>query len=182
MLQAGSLRRGSSGMTMGQAMGSEDDRWRDDERRRRRRGGFGEGTLLDRIVRDVTSWFDRDDSGTARENSRDDWDPSRRRGSRGGSDRGAEPPPASTGRYAGVGPKSYRRSPERLKELVAERLEDDGAVNAAEIEIAVEGDEVILTGKVPNREQKRLAEACAESVRGVRDVHNRLTIDPTIGN
>jgi osmotically-inducible protein OsmY len=145
----------------------------DDERSRRRRGGVGQGTLLDRIVRDVTSWFDREEAGEARDHAGDDWDEPR-------SGRGEARSSSRTGRYSGIGPKSYRPSPERLKELIAERLADDDTVNAAEIEIDVEGEEVTLTGKVPSREQKRLAEDCAESVRGVRDVHNRLTIDPTM--
>jgi hypothetical protein len=41
----------------------------------------------------------------------------------------------------------------------------------------VDGNEVTLTGKVPSRDHKRLAEQCAESIVGVEDVHNRLKID-----
>lgn len=34
-----------------------------------------------------------------------------------------------------------------------------------------------MTGTVGDRRQKRLVEDCAESVYGVRDVHNHLRID-----
>jgi hypothetical protein len=81
------------------------------------------------------------------------------------------------GPYAGTGPKGYKRSSDGLKEQVCERLENDGRVNASEIEVEVDDCEVTLVGKVPSREQKRFAEDCAESVHGIKDVHNRLTIE-----
>ncbi|MFU8814678.1 MAG: BON domain-containing protein [Pseudomonadales bacterium] len=82
------------------------------------------------------------------------------------------------GKYRGVGPKGYKRSPEQLKERIAERLAEHDQINASEIEIEIDDDEVTLTGRVPSRRQKRLAEDCAESLLGIRDVHNRLTVDP----
>jgi hypothetical protein len=81
------------------------------------------------------------------------------------------------GPYAGTGPKGYKRSSDGLKEQVCERLENDGRINASEIEVDVKDCEVTLKGKVPSREQKRCAEDCADSVDGIADVHNRLTID-----
>jgi DNA replicative helicase MCM subunit Mcm2 (Cdc46/Mcm family) len=44
------------------------------------------------------------------------------------------------------------------------------------IEVAVTGGEVTLTGTVESRRMKRHAEDLAESVRGVRDVHNQLRV------
>jgi hypothetical protein len=83
---------------------------------------------------------------------------------------------ATPGPHAGIGPRGFQRSPDSLKERVCERLEQAGHIDASGIEVAVENEEVTLTGSVPDREQKRLAEDCAESIRGVSDVHNRLTI------
>jgi osmotically-inducible protein OsmY len=129
--------------------------------------------LVDRLLRDAATWLDRNIRGEPRGRAPEHREEDLREKPR-------QQHAAGGGRYSGVGPKGYRRAPERLKELVAESLEDHPDLNATEIEIEVQGDEVTLTGRVPDRTQKRLAEACADSVRGVRDVHNRLTIDPTL--
>lgn len=76
--------------------------------------------------------------------------------------------------FRGRGPRSFRRSDENLRELVSERLEDHHDVDASEIEVTVENAIVRLTGTVPDRRMKRLAEDVAESVRGVEDVENHL--------
>jgi hypothetical protein len=81
------------------------------------------------------------------------------------------------GPYSGTGPKGYQRSSESLKEQVCERLEEHGEIDASEIEVAIQNGEVTLSGKVESREQKRMAEDCACSVRGVKDVHNQLKVD-----
>jgi hypothetical protein len=80
------------------------------------------------------------------------------------------------GPYAGRGPKGYQRSDERIREEVSERLTDDDRIDASGIEVAVTTGEVTLTGTVESRRMKRLAEDLAESVRGVRDVHNQLRV------
>lgn len=81
------------------------------------------------------------------------------------------------GPHTGRGPKGYRRSDERLQEEVSSRLEHHGEVDASEIEVKVEDGTVTLEGKVDDRRTKRLAEECAESVPGVRDVMNCLKIE-----
>ena len=82
----------------------------------------------------------------------------------------------STGPHTGRGPKGYQRGDERIHEDVSERLMDDGRIDASEIEVQVTNGEVTLTGTVDHRRTKRLAEDIAESVRGVRDVHNQLRV------
>lgn len=84
----------------------------------------------------------------------------------------------SRGRYAGRGPANYRRSADRILEDVNEALTWDGEVDASQIQVKVEGDEVILEGTVDSRRAKRAAEDAVENVRGVRDVHNRLRVQP----
>ena len=80
--------------------------------------------------------------------------------------------------FRGRGPKNYRRSDERLRELVSERLEDHEAIDASDMEVAVSEGVVTLTGTVDSRRTKRLAEDVALITPGVLDVRNALKIDP----
>ncbi len=85
------------------------------------------------------------------------------------------------GPFTGRGPKGYVRPDERIWEEVNERLEEDGEIDATDVSVQVENGEVILEGAVDHRRTRRLAEDLAESVRGVRDVHNRLRVEPREG-
>jgi osmotically-inducible protein OsmY len=78
--------------------------------------------------------------------------------------------------HRGRGPKGYRRSDERIKEDVNDRLSDDYYLDASDVEVAVTNTEVTLTGTVNSREDKRRAEDLAESVSGVTNVENRLRV------
>ena len=80
------------------------------------------------------------------------------------------------GPHAGRGPKGYQRSDERIREEINERLTAHGLIDATDIECRVQKGEVVLTGFVDSRAQKRAAEDVAEDVYGVRDVHNQLRI------
>ena len=74
------------------------------------------------------------------------------------------------------GPKGWRRADDAIREDVCEALAYHDHLDASDIEVEVKEAEVTLTGTVKDRESKRLAEFLAEHVRGVHDVHNRLTI------
>jgi hypothetical protein len=78
--------------------------------------------------------------------------------------------------FFGIGPKGYKRSDDRVKDDVSERLEDHPRVDASNIEIQVRDGEVTLTGTVPDRNSKRIAEDVTEQVRGVKDVHNQIRV------
>ena len=80
----------------------------------------------------------------------------------------------SSGPYAGRGPRGYQRGDERIKEEVCERMSRHGQLDASDIEVVVTNCEVTLQGNVNDRHAKRLAEDLAESVWGVRQVHNQL--------
>jgi osmotically-inducible protein OsmY len=84
------------------------------------------------------------------------------------------------GRYAGRGPRGYRRSDERIREDVNERLTDDWRVDASDIEVGVDNGLVTLAGRVGSRAEKRRAEDVAESVSGVTDVSNQLRVGPSV--
>jgi len=80
------------------------------------------------------------------------------------------------GRHSGRGPKSYKRSDDRIREDVNERLTQHPEVDASEIEVEVKDGVVTLTGTVDERISKRTAEDVAESVSGVKDVHNQIRV------
>ena len=96
---------------------------------------------------------------------------------RGLGTRGYSYSSVTVGRFAGRGPKGYRRSDDRIREEVNEELTRHPEIDASEIEVQVQGGEVTLTGKVEDRHQKRLAEDLAERCVGVNDVHNQLKVD-----
>jgi osmotically-inducible protein OsmY len=79
-------------------------------------------------------------------------------------------------RHRGRGPKNYRRSDERVREDVSDRLSDNDWLDASDIEVQVENGNVTLTGTVESRYAKRLAEDIAESCSGVTNVQNNLRV------
>ena len=147
---------------------ARDRDWREDEYDRRRMGGesiYGGDTRnygnanqggfdhdwWQRARNKVSSWFggDRDDD----RNRRDE------------------------GPHRGKGPKGYTRSDERIREDVYERLSYDPSLDASEIDIKVEGSEVVLTGVVSSRDEKYRAEDLVEHISGVRTVKNQIRVD-----
>lgn len=78
--------------------------------------------------------------------------------------------------HRGRGPRNYTRSDDRIREDVSDRLSDDPYVDASDVEVAVSGGEVTLSGTVDGRTAKRRAEDCAEAVSGVRHVQNNLRV------
>ena len=82
------------------------------------------------------------------------------------------------GRHTGRGPKGYQRGDDRIKEDICERLTQHPEIDASEIEIQVKNGDVTLTGTVERRDEKRMAEDVADSVSGVKDVHNQLRTQP----
>lgn len=106
-----------------------------------------ERDLFDRAADEVASWFG-DDAAEARR----DVD------------------------HRGRGPKGYVRSDARIEEDVHDRLTDDPALDASDIEVAVKDREVTLDGTVESRRDKRRAEDCVDSVSGVVHVQNNLRL------
>ena len=83
--------------------------------------------------------------------------------------------------YSGRGPRNHTRSDARIEEDVAQRLTDSNALDASDIDLTVQNGVVVLDGSVGDRQDKRLAEDLAESVRGVRGVQNNLRLQRTSG-
>jgi len=78
--------------------------------------------------------------------------------------------------HRGKGPMGYTRSDERIRENVCEALTDDDNLDASQIEVTVRNGEVILSGSVEERQDKRLAEDVVERVPGVKDVQNQIKV------
>jgi len=133
------------------------------------RGGFGAGGYTndreryagdqgndrgwwDRAADEVSSWFGDDDAERRRQQD---------------------------GEHRGRGPKNYRRSDERIKEDVNDRLTDAAYLDASDIDVEVNDREVTLTGTVDSRRAKRMAEDIAESISGVTNVENRIRVQNT---
>ncbi|MCZ7573161.1 MAG: BON domain-containing protein [Ardenticatenaceae bacterium] len=85
------------------------------------------------------------------------------------------------GPHTGRGPQSYRRSDERIREDVNDRLAQHGRIDASNITVSVNDGLVTLDGTVSSRWAKRRAEDVAESVSGVWDVQNNLRLEERIG-
>jgi hypothetical protein len=115
-------------------------------------------------------------------------------GSFGGSNYGYNPDPRSArqdygnafrptgqrygqGQHSGKGPQGYQRGDDRIREDINDRLTWHGDIDATHITVKVENGEVTLEGNAQDRNQKRLAEDIAESVRGVKEVHNHLRVN-----
>lgn len=96
-------------------------------------------------------------------------------------ERGGEERRFRAGEHRGHGPKGYRRSDERIREDVSDRLTDDPHLDARNIEVEVRSCEVILSGTVDSRQDKRRAEQIADRVSGVENVQNNLRAQPRQG-
>ena len=114
----------------------------------------GDRDWWDRTRDEVSSWFGDDDAERRRD-----------------MDRRYE------GEHKGKGPRGYQRSSERIREDVCDRLSEDPFVDASDIDVKVEGTEVVLSGTVASKEAKRRAEDLVESISGVRNVENRIRVD-----
>jgi hypothetical protein len=148
--------------TRGEHEGRGDRR---DERDERGRGGRG---WWDRAADGLLSWFGDDDAARRlrAEGGREVGNRDREMGNR---ERGE-------GLYRGRGPKNYRRSDDRIREEINDRLTDNDWLDASDVEVTVISGEAVLSGTVDSRYSKRLAEDIAESVTGVTNVQNNLRV------
>lgn len=136
---------------------------------------FGNRGLWDKSKHDVSSWY-----GDEEERRRE---LDRRMLNREENRRGMEE--YGQGRYGhipmlshrGKGPRAYKRSDERIKEDISDRLADDERIDASDIEIDVHNAEVTLIGTVDSRESKRRVEDIVEMVSGVQHVQNNIRVN-----
>ena len=141
----------------------ERSRWSEDRNERGwrgdNRGGRDERGFWDRASDEVASWFGDEDAERRRR-----------------LDQLREGRGYGQGKFRGRGPKNYRRSDERVREEICDRLTDNEWLDASDVEVNVIAADAILTGTVDSRYAKRLAETIAESVSGVTNVQNNLRV------
>jgi osmotically-inducible protein OsmY len=128
----------------------------------RERGGRGRGRgeergFIERAGDEIRSWFGDEEAERRRRSDE-----------------------IRKGRYSGRGPRGYRRSDERIREDINDRLTDDWYVDASDVEVTVNNGMVTLTGLVDSRDAKRRVEDISESVSGVTDVSNQLRVERNI--
>lgn len=75
-----------------------------------------------------------------------------------------------------VGPKGYRRTDERVREDVCERLAMNPYVDVGDVSVEVANGVVTLDGTVRERREKYVIEDIADAVFGVTDVDNHLRV------
>lgn len=78
--------------------------------------------------------------------------------------------------YTGFGPRGYKRSDARIEEELCELLARDHYIDASDIVVAVENGIVKLSGTVRQREDRVEAEMLAESIIGVEDIQNDISV------
>lgn len=83
---------------------------------------------------------------------------------------------STAGEYTGRGPRGYRRSDDRIREEIADRLTDDPWIDPSDVEVTVAEGRVALSGTVEDRKVKYAVEDLVESVAGVTDVENRIRV------
>lgn len=75
-----------------------------------------------------------------------------------------------------IGPKGYKRSDERIRDEVCERMARDGYVDVRDVEVIVESGIVTLRGSVAMKLDRRRLEDLVADVWGVEDIHNDLRV------
>lgn len=109
--------------------------------------GSNERGFFERAGDEIASWFGDDDAARRRQQD-----------------------------HRGSGPSNYTRSDSRILEDACDKLTDDWAVDARNVQVTVKDGEVTLDGTVDNRSAKRRAEDCVDGISGVKHVQNNLRV------
>lgn len=88
----------------------------------------------------------------------------------------------SARRLVGRPPKGYRRSDERVKEDICERIMSRGDIDAGDVMIEVSAGRVTLDGVVIERWMKYAIEDIADQCSGVEDIENRVRVGALPGS
>lgn len=112
---------------------------------------------LDKTTDEISSWFGDDEAARRRQMD----------ARQGGGQQIS---------HRGKGPKNYRRSDDRIRDDINDRLTDYPYLDASDIDVEVNNGEVVLTGTVESRYAKRMTEDIVDNISGVTHVENRLRV------
>lgn len=73
-------------------------------------------------------------------------------------------------------PRSYKRSDDRIREDICERLAADPRLDASDVSVQVRDGAVVLEGSVPERRMKYIIEDIAAECIRANDVDNHITV------
>ena len=82
--------------------------------------------------------------------------------------------------YEVLGPRVWRHTEDKLKELASEVLWRNQKIDSTNILITAEGEGLHLHGYVNTLEAKTLAEICVAKVPGVKSVENYLEVSSNL--
>jgi osmotically-inducible protein OsmY len=101
-------------------------------------------------------------------------------GEYGASGPGGAPRPRHLYKYP-PGPKGYQRSDERIREDICDRLmRAANHIDSSEVTVEVAQGKVLLEGTVPARRMKHAIEDLADGCLGVKDIENRIRVQPPL--
>ena len=145
--------------------GFEPARWTDDDFNRAGYGGFRVGTGMGLASDDyMRPTFGRSYGEASGYGSRSGWDLGTHQRDTGGRS------------FRGMGPQSYKRPDERIRDDVYERLTDSHHIDARNIMVEVNQGNVTLNGTVGERRMRYMAEDLVEGVMGVVNINNQLKV------
>jgi hypothetical protein len=74
------------------------------------------------------------------------------------------------------GPKGWKRTDDRLKDDICERLYNTQHIDSSEVTVEVKDGKVTLEGSVPQRGMKHALEDLIDACPGVTDIDNRVRV------
>lgn len=89
---------------------------------------------------------------------------------------GSYGPRASAGAHARRGPKGYVRPDTRIHEDICDQLFLAGDIDASDVDVAVSGGSVTLSGSVPERRMKHRIEDICEAAAPNGEIDNRIRV------
>ena len=163
---------GKSGGYTGSSEQGYDTSRNENKRHGEARSEQEERGILEKTTDSLAAWFGDEDAAARRREDTRESDYNRYQNQRLSEQQQQQ----QQANHRGRGPKNYRRSDERIKEEINDRLTDYPYLDASHVDVEVANGEVVLTGTVESRAAKRMAEDIAENVSGVGHLENRLRV------